>query len=47
MAVVTVVVHVGAVVRVVPVPLMSMVVVCMLFRQLFAMLLPYGALVEN
>jgi hypothetical protein len=47
MAVVTVVVHVGAVVRAVPVPVMSMMVAFMMFRHLFAMLLPYGGLVEN
>jgi hypothetical protein len=47
MAVVAVVVLVGAVVRVVPVPVMSMMVAFMMLRQLFAMPLPYCATVDN
>jgi hypothetical protein len=47
MAVVAVVVLVGAVVRVVPVHVMSMIVAFMIFRQLFAMTLPYCATVDN
>jgi hypothetical protein len=54
MAVVAVVVLVRAVVRVVPmparvvrVPVRSMMVVCLLYRQSFAMRLPYGASVKN
>jgi hypothetical protein len=38
---------VGAVGRVVPVPVMSMMVAFMMFRHLFAMPLPYCATVDN
>jgi hypothetical protein len=47
MALVAVVILVGAVVRVVPVPVMSMMVAFMMFRNLFAMPLPYCAMVDN
>jgi hypothetical protein len=47
MAEVAVVVLVGAVVRVVPVPVMSMMVAFMMFRQLCAIPLPYCATVDN
>jgi hypothetical protein len=43
MALVALVILVGAVVRVVPVPVMSMMVAFMMFRHLFAMPLPYCA----
>jgi hypothetical protein len=47
MAVVAVVVLVGAVVRVVPAPVMSMIFAFMMFRQSLAMPLPHCATVDT